>query len=548
MTQHNLVEIVNCDYIKCSVLIATDTTFNRPLQLRSNGLISSSIIVDSSIEYNSMLTKTDDPNPLGTHPHSLTITLGSESDGGRDLSFERFNTKNPDFLHTIPSVYATFSKVTSKTPQPQILPGASLNAPLLFNNVIVESTVQSCPSLKNVTLQPFCFISASTLQDVIFQSSVSVSSSSIIRALAMSHSHIAHHAIVIDCVLGPDAHLSCCETHCSLLGPFSSQHHQSLHISCLNPNGRTNLGYGGNCGSNHTGRLPDQEAWLGEGVFYGLSTSIKFPLDLSNSPYSIIATSTVVNPCTIKYPFSLITSDSNVTFVRPGWVLSSSPYTVRRASVKFKTRGKATSHKWYASGDVFRSGIVEMMRNARIELLRIKSGAAESEGGFAQGAKVVDVEKGVRGYTDYIRLYVLKGLLDRILSDDRSVPCAVGGGTNDPGFNSKGDEFMWNEPESQWPYQSWLLGEEFPTNKNKILTSNDVDSLLNVLVTLHLKYYEKVRSSKEKDDRKGRNVKLYSEIHTPAGEDKVVKGLEKEHFEIVRMCREARRKYTVNKL
>jgi len=118
----------------------------------------------------------------------------------------------------------------------------------------------------------------------------------------MSHSHVLNNAVVLSSIVGPDSHLSCCETHHSFLGPFTSQHHQSLHISCISPCGRTNLGYGGNCGSNHTGRSPDQECWLGEGVFLGLSSSVKFPLDMSHSPYSVVATSAVVNPGSFGFP------------------------------------------------------------------------------------------------------------------------------------------------------------------------------------------------------------------------------------------------------
>lgn len=50
------------------------------------------------------------------------------------------------------------------------------------------------------------------------------------------------------------------------------------------------MGYGANVGSNHTGRAPDQELWPGEGVFFGLGTSIKFPANYVAAQYSVIAT------------------------------------------------------------------------------------------------------------------------------------------------------------------------------------------------------------------------------------------------------------------
>ena len=125
------------------------------------------------------------------------------------------------------------------------------------------------------------------------------------------------------------------------------------------------LGYGGYCGSNHTGRSPDQECWWGEGCFLGLSCSVKFPVDVSRSPYSVVVTSTVVNPGCLKLPFSLITSRGNVTVVNPGWVLYSSPYTARSATRKFSSRGKAAGHFRYSRREVFRGVVVEIMREVR---------------------------------------------------------------------------------------------------------------------------------------------------------------------------------------
>jgi len=53
-----------------------------------------------------------------------------------------------------------------------------------------------------------------------------------------------------------------------------------------------NVAYGAKIGSNHTGRSADQEIIVGEGVFFGLGSLIKFPSNLSASPYTIIAADT----------------------------------------------------------------------------------------------------------------------------------------------------------------------------------------------------------------------------------------------------------------
>lgn len=80
------------------------------------------------------------------------------------------------------------------------------------------------------------------------------------------------------------------EVTASLIGPFVGFHHQALLIACFWPAGRGNVGYGANVGSNHTGKAPDQENWPGEGTFFGLASNIKYPFNLVDAPYSLIAT------------------------------------------------------------------------------------------------------------------------------------------------------------------------------------------------------------------------------------------------------------------
>ena len=73
-------------------------------------------------------------------------------------------------------------------------------------------------------------------------------------------------------------------------------HALSLLLLAIWFEGKGNIGYGANIGSNHTGRLPDQESIPGEGVFFGLGCSIKYPCNFHNAPYSIIASGVVTLP------------------------------------------------------------------------------------------------------------------------------------------------------------------------------------------------------------------------------------------------------------
>lgn len=57
-------------------------------------------------------------------------------------------------------------------------------------------------------------------------------------------------------------------------------------------------------GANHTGRVADQEALIGEGVFFGLGSSVKFPVDLTHSAYTLVAAGTALDPqrCVVVLP------------------------------------------------------------------------------------------------------------------------------------------------------------------------------------------------------------------------------------------------------
>ena len=88
-------------------------------------------------------------------------------------------------------------------------------------------------------------------------------------------------------------------------------------------------------GANHTGRSNDQECIPGEGVFFGLGTTVKFPFNMLFSPYSMVAAGThCVSQC-ISFPFSLVSNydvapTGTANTLRIGWVLWSNPYFIER--------------------------------------------------------------------------------------------------------------------------------------------------------------------------------------------------------------------------
>jgi hypothetical protein len=96
----------------------------------------------------------------------------------------------------------------------------------------------------------------------------------------MEQSEVGPHSFTANAIYGPDSHVSGGEVHCTIFGPNANSHHQSLLIGILWPLGRGNVGYGSNVGSNHTGRIPDQETSVGEGTVSYLASSVVLVLIL----------------------------------------------------------------------------------------------------------------------------------------------------------------------------------------------------------------------------------------------------------------------------
>ena len=156
------------------------------------------------------------------------------------------------------------------------------------------------------------------------------------KSVLTEHSHVERHGKLTESLIGPNTGIAEGEVTASLVGPFVGFHHQSLLIAAYWPEGKGNIGYGANVGSNHTSKAPDQELWAGEGLFYGLSVNIKFPSDYSRAPYSIIATGVSALPQKMEFPFSLMNTPGAVldgispayNELMPGWVLSDNIYVI----------------------------------------------------------------------------------------------------------------------------------------------------------------------------------------------------------------------------
>jgi len=196
-------------------------------------------------------------------------------------------------------------------------------------------------------------------------------------SMLMEYSGVERQGKVSSSLLGPNTTVALGEVSASLLGPWVGFHHQSLLIAAWWPEGKGNVASGAQVGSNHSSRAPDQRISIGEGLFFGLSSCIKFPGDYSNAPFSIIASGLICAPQRLELPFSLLvpldkgsSSSVSVNRVIPAWVLEDNAYTLFRNQYKWKSRNKAKRHVF--STDVLKQENVEKMWKAYEQLGKIQ--------------------------------------------------------------------------------------------------------------------------------------------------------------------------------
>ena len=371
---------------------------------------------------------------------------------------------------------------------------------------VARCTILSSPD------EPAVVESGSVLTDSLVQWGCRVTGMSEVESsVLVESSKVERHGKVTNSVVGPNTAVGAGEVSSCVLGPFVGVHHQSLLISTLWPGGRGNVGYGGNVGSNHTSRAPDQELWAGEGVFFGLGVSVQFPCDLSRSPYTVIAFGADLPPQKVAFPFSLIAAGrgdyQGHNGISPGWMLSDNIYALKRNEAKYKARDRAKRSRF--DFRVFRRDTVELMRDAAGRLA-----AAGGRETYTQkdipglGRNVLseaDRVKGLEAYRFYAAYYALGGLRDRV----REL-VAEGGDAARVLVTPAADR-------PEWEYQRQLLLSD--------LELTDPAEGLRQFAGMTLQIAKDCERAREKDDNRGRLViDDYSDIHPPADRDAVVRG------------------------
>ncbi|KAG7379569.1 hypothetical protein PHYPSEUDO_008472 [Phytophthora pseudosyringae] len=365
--------------------------------------------------------------------------------------------------------------------------------------------------------EPSVIRTKSIVRDSIVQWNSTVEALSVVEgAFLCDTSHVERHGIVMSSVIGPNTSIAEGEVTSSFVGPFVGFHHQALLIASIWPKGKGNIGYGANVGSNHTLKAPDQELFHGEGVFFGLGCNVKFPSNFVKAPYSVIATAVNTLPQIVAMPFALINTPAHIipslspaiNEISPGWVLSSSVFTVLRNENKFRSRNK--SKRTHIEADIFRPEIVQYMKDARAELEAAKGKAKFS---IANG-EAVYTDKQVRGlgknymressrragitaYTYFIQLYALDSLLKLVESGRVSADGTVGSMDSSR-------------------YELATLSKEFDAKKR-------IRECLSDLVSMRAEVATKAADGKARDDMRGqRIIPDYADVHKPAANEAVV--------------------------
>ena len=374
----------------------------------------------------------------------------------------------------------------------------------------INAVIDHALELSNTTVlssleEPTSVGGGAAVTDSILQYGVSVSGSAIVRrSLLLEHSAVDEHASVDTSVIGPNTTITKGEVTASLVGPFVGFHHQSLLIAAYWPEGKGNVAYGAMVGSNHNGRAPDQEIWPGEGAFFGLGSAIRFPTDLSESPYLVVSMGTTTLPQKVRFPFSLLTvpaeplDETQVNVPRayneliPAWGLYANAYGLVRTEIKFASRDRSTRH--LIDYKVLRPHIMRLVRDARERLLGvrgIKPVYLESDiDGI--GKNFIREESRIKGIEVYGR--ALKRYCLRVLLAEQE------GNLEIPGS-----------------------GELAHEQARQLLPGIGLNERMKLLIDMERANAELVQSSKARDDDRGaRIIPGYVEAHVSAEKDPIV--------------------------
>lgn len=244
------------------------------------------------------------------------------------------------------------------------------------------------------------------------------------RSVLCEYAHVDKNAVIEDSLIGPNSSIGKGEVTASLVGPFTGMHHQSMLIAAHWPEGKGNIASGALVGSNHTGRAPDQEVWIGEGVFFGLGSSIRLPTDLSQAPYSLVAAGTTTLPQRVEYPFSLISAPHETlpedivprafNELMPAWGLYANAYAIVRMERKFENRDRTRSRDLpyrVLRPSTMRPTLTALKRLESVQVVKSIYTEEDLPGLGKNFLREENRQKAIQAYTMTLERYALRVLL-----------------------------------------------------------------------------------------------------------------------------------------
>lgn len=367
--------------------------------------------------------------------------------------------------------------------------------------------------------EPVHIGSGADIRDSIIQYGCSVDSGAYINSsVLMEHAEAEKRCIISNSIIGPNSSIGEGEVTSTLAGPFTAAHHQSLLIACIWTGGRGNVGYGANVGSNHTSRQPDQELFPGEGMFFGLGCSIKYPADFRLSPYSVISTGVVTLPQRMEFPFSLVTqplafhdmAPAMYNELKPAWLLADNLYTLVRNEVKYRKRNRARRDSFEFT--ILRPDIVDMMVTARSRLQSASGSGIYTDREIAGAGKnfitAAGVRSGIESYDFFIKYYALR------MYAKRAGRLIAGGSALNENL------ILEDDPGIKWWHHARLILE------SDGLASRGAAANIEMFIDMTRKIYTRTLNSRRRDYERGSAViEDYGIYHDLPENDPVVRDL-----------------------
>ena len=374
-----------------------------------------------------------------------SITVGNEM-GGRSVRV--FPDITPDlvdvqlFHKAEPEVEASFDEQLQQFRTETALPfGVVGKGAVVSNTNIVRNSwigaharIEGASKIRNTVILSSLEESTHVYDSVIIENSnlqmgVKVHTGAEVQgSVLMSRVKVGSKAIVKSSILAPCCHVEEGEVNSSYMGPMTQMHHHSLLIAALWPEGCGNLGYGANVGSNHTGRMPDQEVMPGRGMFFGLGVNVKFPANFRESPFTIIASGITTLPQRLKFPFSLIRPGdpqlmgvpARLNEIVPAWNYKRNAYALDRNFYKYSQRGKGVVSAAFCS--LFSPDIVRYVHDAwmRLQVEQVRDVyTREHIDGLGENFMRERVRQdALQAYGEYLERYVLDSIIALVENDE----------------------------------------------------------------------------------------------------------------------------------